>query len=219
MEASIHRPSFDSSSLASSRSSSSASTGSSSSASTGSSSSASTGSSRLSEQGSNRSELFWGQFDRITTLPVRKKSFWQVVKQVLSKKKGKGGDDGGRGEQIFTHSDIPTHPEGLYCVIDDFLETYADGEGDFATTTVEEDYAEIVDTYDEVYEPAPKKDFNDSRLFRQVSMKKARVEVEDKDCRKMENCLKGHNMYNPHNSDNYYSLLYNTLYECNQNLK
>ena len=210
MEGEIHRPIFDSSSLASSRSSSSA----------------STGSSRLSEPGSNRSELFWSQFDRITALHVRKKSFWQLFKQVLSRKKEKGGDDGKTkddiisGEQIFSHSDIPTHPEGLYCVIDDFLETYADGEGDFAATTVEEDYAEILDPYNEVYEPAPKKDKNESRLFQhQVSMKKARVKVEDKDCSKMEDCLKGHNMYNPYNSDHYYSLLYNNLYECNQNLK
>jgi len=209
MEAEIHRPTFDSScaSLASSTSSSS---------------SASTGSSRLSDQGSNRSELFWGQFDRITTLPVRKTSFWQLVKRVLSKKKGKedANDDDSSGEQIFTHSDIPTHPEGLYCVIDDFLETYADGEGDFATTTVEEDYAEIVDTYDEVYEPAQKENFNDIRPFpHQVSMKKDGERVEDKEYNKMENCLKGHNMYNPYNSDNYYSLLYNSLYECNRNLK
>ena len=145
---------------------------------------------------------------------------------MLSKKKGKGGgdrktnDDIIVGETIFTHSDIPTHPEGLYCVIDDFLETYADEEGDFGTTTVEEEYAEILDTYDEVYEPAPKKDFNESGVLQyQVSMKKTRVKVEDKDCSKIEDCLKGHNMYNPYNSDHYYSLLYNTLYECNQNLK
>ena len=157
---------------------------------------------------------------------MRRKSFWQLVKQVLSKKKGNGVDektdtangDDSCGDQIFTHSDIPTHPEGLYCVIDDFLETYADGEGDFATTTVEEDYAEILDTYDEVYEP--KKDFNDQLFQHQVSMKKASIiTVEDKDHSRMENCLKGHNMYNPYNSDNYYSLLYNTLYEYNQNLK
>ena len=208
MEAEIHRPTFDSSctSLASSRSSSS---------------SASTGSSRLSGQGSNRSELFWGQFDRITTLPARKQSFWQLVKQMLSKKKGNNGANGGdsSGDQIFTHSDIPTHPEGLYCVIDDFLETYADGEGDFGTTTVEEDYAEIVDTYDEVYEPAQKENYDDRLSQNQVSMKKERERAEDKDYSKMENCLKGHNMYNPYNSDNYYSLLYNTLYECNRNLK
>ena len=215
MEAEIHRATFDSSTSASIASSMS-------------SSSASTGSSRLSDQGSNRSELFWGQFDRITTLPVRKMSLWQLVKRALSKKKGKGGDgkmesandeDSGGGDQIFTHSDIPTHPEGLYCVIDDFLETYADGEGDFGTTTVEEDYAEIVDTYDEVYEPAQKENYNDRLSQHQVSMKKERERAEDKDYRKMENCLKGHNMYNPYNSDNYYSLLYNTLYECNRNLK
>ena len=53
-----------------------------------------------------------------------------------------------------------------------------------------------------------------------VSRKKARDGVlQDKDFSKMENCLKSHNMYNPYNSDDYYSLLYNRLYECNQNLK
>ena len=190
----------------------------------------------------NRSEQFWGQFDRIAELPVRKKGLWQLVKRMLSKKKGdrsdeKLNDDRG-GEQIFTRSEIPTHPEGLYCVIDDFLETYGDEEGDFGTPAVEEEYAEIVDTYDEVYEPAPKnkeeiksvsksKDKNQPRkvicngsLSEPVSRKKAKVGVpRDKDFSKMENCLKSHNMYNPYNSDDYYSLLYNRLYECNQNLK
>ena len=194
MENEIRRPAFDSScaSLASSKSSSSASTGSS------------------ADQGSNRSELFWGQFDRIRTLPARKRSLWLIVKQLLLKKKhGKMNGDSD-GDQIFTQSDIPTHPEGLYCVIDDFLETYTDGEGDFSTTSVEEDYAEIADTYDQVYEHAPHWDFND-KLFEGGSIKKTRVKVEDKDYSKIENCVKGHNLYNPYNSDNYYSLLYNSL--------
>ena len=233
MEARIHRVTFESSSCGSLDSSRS-------------SSSASTSSSRLSEgqRLENRSEQFWGQFDRIATLPVRKKGLWQLVKRMLSRKKGdrsdeKLNDDRG-GEQIFTRSEIPTHPEGLYCVIDDFLETYGDEEGDFGTPAVEEEYAEIVDTYDEVYEPAtrnsvvlkaaakeneanapcPRKVSYNGKLSEPVSRKKARVGVpRDKDFSKMENCLKSHNMYNPYNSDDYYSLLYNRLYECNQNLK
>jgi len=233
MEARIHRVTFESSSCGSLDSSRS-------------SSSASTSSSRLSEgqRLENRSEQFWGQFDRIATLPVRKKGLWQLVKRMLSRKKGdrsdeKLNDDRG-GEQIFTRSEIPTHPEGLYCVIDDFLETYGDGEGDFGTPAVEEDYAEIVDTYDEVYEPAtrnnvvfksapkdkeinepgPRKVSYNGKLSEPVSRKKARVGVpRDKDFSKMENCLKSHNMYNPYNSDDYYSLLYNRLYERNLKLK
>ena len=233
MEARIHRVTFESSScgsLDSSRSSSSAST----------SSSRSSEGQRL----ENRSEQFWGQFDRIAELPVRKKGLWQLVKRLLSKKKGNRSDeklnDDRGGKQIFTRPEIPTHPEGLYCVIDDFLETYGDGEGDFGTPAVEEEYAEIVDTYDEVYEPAtrsnemfksalkgkeanapgPRKVSYNGKLSEPVSRKKAKVGVpRDKDFSKMENCMKSHNMYNPYNSDDYYSVLYNRLYECNQNLE
>ena len=72
----------------------------------------------------------------------------------------------------------------------------------------------------EINEPGPRKVSYNGKLSEPVSRKKARVgALQDKDFSKMENCLKSHNMYNPYNSDDYYSLLYNRLYECNQNLK
>jgi hypothetical protein len=97
----------------------------------------------------------------------------------------------------------PTHPLGLYCVIDDFLATYSDGSEDCAVgTTVEEEYSEIADNYDEVYEAVP--------------LTKKEITKDNRDFREMADCLKQHDLFSPYNSDLYYSSLYRSLYKCNR---
>ena len=113
----------------------------------------------------------------------------------------------GENADVVAQEELPTHPEGLYCVIDDFLETYMDVGEDFSTTKVEEEYAEIVDTYDDVYESVTL-----------VTKQKIKLRDDHKEM-KVDDCLKDHVMLNPNNSDDYYSSLYSTIYECNHKLK
>ena len=100
--------------------------------------------------------------------------------------------------------DAATHPEGLYCVIDDFLETYSDGSEDFTAITVDEEYSDILDLYHTVE--------GDSFL--------EKVETVDRrEDREDPHWLKEHDMFSQKNSDEYYSDLYSTLLKWNTNLK
>merc|ERR1712172_36133 len=71
----------------------------------------------------SQSNSFWNQFSRQES-PAKKKSFWNLLKKKLSL-----GDKTEKDTKINLNEKIAlsTHPEGLYCVIDQFLSTYSDG--------------------------------------------------------------------------------------------
>merc|ERR1711920_214976 len=171
---------------------SSSATTSSSSSSSSSNTSTSTRSSRLSPSSeSNRSEAFWGQFDRIGSPSSERKTVWQMLKKMVKKREMKKATKrlsgvNGENADVVTQEEVPTPPEGLYCVIDDFLETYMDVGEDFATTKVEEEYAEIVDTYDDVYE---------SVAVAVVTKQKIKLQAGHKEM-KVDDCLKDHVLLN-----------------------
>merc|ERR1719246_96766 len=87
----------------------------------------STSSSKSSQSTSNSSSpytnSFWSQYLRQES-PTKKKSFWNLLKQKLSLK-----DKNEKNIKVNSTEKLiqPSHPEGLYCVIDQFLSTYSDG--------------------------------------------------------------------------------------------
>ena len=86
------------------------------------------------------SNVFWGQFSR-KKKKEKEKSVFKFLKACFIRKEKKGTDT--TASSPFKSS--PTHPPGLYCVIDDFLSTYSDGtEFEYEAS----EYGEVVDTID-----------------------------------------------------------------------
>ena len=155
-------------------------------------STASTRSLGLSLVASDRSEDFWTQFERISTPPVKRKTVWQLLKKLVHVKDFKKSDVNitvmGEKTKSGVQDDTATHPEGLYCVIDDFLETYSDGSEDFTPITADEEYSEILDLYHTVEE--------DSVLERVKT-------VDRREDGEAAQCLREHQMLSQNNSDEY----------------
>jgi hypothetical protein len=87
------------------------------------------------------SKVFWGQFSR-NKKKEKEKSMFAILKGRLLRKEKQGTE--APASQTFKTS--PTHPPGLYCVIDDFLSTYSTGtESEYEAC---EEYGEVVDTVD-----------------------------------------------------------------------
>ena len=197
-----HRLDFSCSSLSSTKSSAL------SRISTSSISTASTRSLEVSTPALDRTEDFWTKFERISTPPVKRKTVWQLIKKLVVVKDAKKSDMKITVMGEKTKSTVPgdnrTHPVGLYCVIDDFLETYSDESEDFTPITVEEEYSEILDLYHTVEgDSVPEK----------VKT------VDRREVRGGTHWLREHDMFRKNNSDEYYSDLYSTLLKWNTNLK
>ena len=193
---------FSCSSLSSTKSSSSSRT------STSSISTASTRSLEVSTPVPDRAKDFWTKFERISTPPVKRKTVWQLLKKLVIVKDAKKSDVKITVMVEKTKSTVPddaaTHPMGLYCVIDDFLETYSDGSENVVPITVDEEYSEILDLYHTVEE--------DSVL----EMVKT---VDRREDRQEGHGGREHGMFRKNNSDEYYSDLYSALLKWNTNLK
>ena len=99
-----------------------------------------------------------------------------------------------------TEADPTSHPPGLYCVLDDFLETYTETVNYFVHPTVKKKYSEIVDNYAEVCQDWALATGNGSY------------------CEIIDDVMKDHNMFNPDKSDQYYISLYTNLYESHKKL-
>ena len=161
-----------------------------------------------STRASDRAEDFWTKFERISTPQVKRKTVWQLLKKLVVVKDSKKSDVKiavmGEKTKIPVQNDAATHPDGLYCVIDDFLETYSYGLEDFTPLTVEEDYSEILDLYQTVEgDSVPEK-----------------VETVDRrEDRREGHGVREHDMFRKNNSDDYYSDLYSTLLNWNTNSK
>ena len=197
-----HRLDFSCSSLSSTKSSASSRT------STYSNSTGSTRFLELSTPALDRAEDFWTKFERISTPPIKRKTVWQHLKKLVIVKSAKKSDVKITVMVEKTKSpvqeDAGTHPEGLYCVIDDFLETYSDGSEDLTPITVDEDYSEILDLYHTVEE--------DSVLEKVKT-------VDRREDREEGHGERGHDMVRKSNSDEYYSDLYSTLFKWKTSLK
>ena len=196
-----HRLDFSCSSLSSTKSSASSRT------SLSSKSTASARSLGLSTRASDRAEDFWTKFERISAPPVKRKTVWQLLKKLVVVKDPKKSDVKiavmGEKTKIPVRNDAATHPDGLYCVIDDFLETYSYGSEDFTQITVDEEYSEILDLYHTVEgDSVPEK-----------------VETVDRrEDREEGHGVREHDMFRKNNSDEYFSDLYSKLSKWNVNL-
>ena len=162
----------------------------------------------LSTRASDRAEDFWTKFERISAPPVKKKTVWQLLKKLVIVKDAKKSDLKitvmGEKTTIPVQKDAATHPDGLYCVIDDFLETYSYGLEEFTPITVEEEYSEILDLYQTV----------------EGDSVQEKVETVDRrEDRGEGHRVREHDMFRKNNSDDYYSDLYSTLLKWNTNLK
>jgi hypothetical protein len=156
----------------------------------------------------DRTEDFWTKFERISTPSVKRKTVWQLLKKLVVVKDPKKSDVEitvmGEKTKYTVPDDDMTHPVGLYCVIDDFLETYSDGSEDFTPITVDEEYSEILDLYQTVEgDSVPEK-------VKTVDRREDRGEGHG---------VREHDMFRKNNSDEYYSDLYSTLLKWNTNLK
>ena len=87
---------------------------------------------------SSNSGMFWGQFSRVTKHDEDKSILSKLKRCLVKKEKSKQ-------TMKVTTSRIPTNPEGLYCVIDDFLSTYSDGSED-SLEEASEEYGEVADS-------------------------------------------------------------------------
>ena len=110
----------------------------------------------------------------------------------------------GEKTKLPVQKDAATHPDGLYCVIDDFLETYSYGLEDFTPITIEEEYSEILDLYQTVEGD---------------SVQDTEKTVDRREDRGEGHGVREHDMFRKNNSDEYYSDLYSTLLKWNTNSK
>ena len=156
---------------------------------------------------SNRANEFWSKFSRPSSHPEKRRSLWKLIKELITTN-GKSNNNAINDKQTvlserskyLAEAEARTHPAGLYCVIDDFLETYTESVEDWVHPTVEEEYSEIVDNYAEVCQ--------DWELDTENS---GYSEIID-------DVMKDHNMFNPDKSDRYYISLYTNLYEFHQKI-